>query len=116
IVADANNMWVTASQNVQSPDVQSTNSGSSGNVGDYTYNGYYSTSYDYGGFGYNGSLYYSDAWGPWAVTPSAMVQMSLDGVGRTANMAFNTYSSGEYSSTAADQRFNVAETYYADNF
>lgn len=116
IIPDMNNMWVTASQNVQSPDVQGVNSGSGGNVNDPTYSGYYSSSYDYGGFGYNGSLYYSDAWGPWAVTPSGMVQMSLDGIGRTSNTAFNTYSSGEYSSTAADQRFNAAETYYADNF
>lgn len=108
IVTDANNMWVTASQNVTSPDNQL-------NPADTTYtvdNPAYSTSstYDYGGFGYNGSLYYSDAWGPWAVTPSGMVQMSLDGIGRTSNTSFGS------ASNAADQRFNNAETYYADNF
>jgi hypothetical protein len=100
IVPDANNMWVTASQNVQSitrPDAD--------DPGDST-----STTYDYGGFGYNGSLYYSDVWSPWATTPSGMVQMSLDGIGRTANVAFGA------GSNDPDQRFNNAETYYADNF
>jgi hypothetical protein len=110
IIPDMNNMWITASQNVQSTDVQGTNSGSSGNVDDPGTSGYGNSSYDYGGFGYNGSLYYSDAWGPWAVTPSGMVQMSLDGIGRTTNTGFGD------ASTAPDQRFNAAETYYADNF
>jgi hypothetical protein len=110
IVTDANNMWVTASQNVQSADVQGTNSGSSGNVNDPANSGYGNSTYDYGAFGYNGSFYYSDAWGPWAVTPSGMVQMSLDGIGRTKNTAFGD------ASTDPDQRWNAAETYYADNF
>lgn len=114
IVTDANNMWVTASQNVTSPNYQ-TNPTYAGDIidqpGDDT-----SGSFDYGGFGYNGSLYYSDIWSPWATTPSGMVQMSLDGIGRTANTDFNTFSPGEYSSTAPDQRFNNVETYYADNF
>jgi len=98
IVTDANNMWVTASQDVQAghPLVNDPNDN------DYTD--------AYGAFGYNGSLYYSDAWGPYAVTPSGMVQMSLDGIGRTANTAFGG------ASNAPDQRFNNAETYYADNF
>jgi hypothetical protein len=39
-----------------------------------------------------------------------MVQMALDGIGRTTNTAFGD------STTAPDQRFNNAETYYADNF
>jgi hypothetical protein len=39
-----------------------------------------------------------------------MVQMSLDGIGRTANTAFGS------ASNAPDQRFNNAETFYADNF
>jgi hypothetical protein len=110
IIPDMNNMWVTSSQNVQSTDVQGTNSGSSGNVDDPGDSGYGNASYSYGGFGYNGSLYYSDAWGPWAVTPSGMVQMSLDGIGRTTNTGFGD------ASTAPDQRFNAAESYYADNF
>src|SRR5271163_89123 len=63
-----------------------------------------------GAFGYRGSFYYSNAWGPFAVTPSGMVQMALDGVGRTPNTKFGD------STTAFDQRFNNAETYYADNF
>lgn len=110
IVPDANNMWVTASQNVESADVQGTNSGSGGNVDDPGTSGYGNNSFDYGGFGYNGSLYYSDAWGPWAVTPSGMVQMSLDGIGRTRNTGFGD------AVTDPDQRFNAAESYYADNF
>jgi hypothetical protein len=110
IVTDANNMWVTASQNVQSADVQGTNSGATGNVNDPANSGYGNSTYDYGAFGYNGSFYYSDAWGPWAVTPSGMVQMSLDGIGRTKNTSFGD------ASNDPDQRFNAAETYYADNF
>jgi len=63
-----------------------------------------------GSFGYRGDLAQSDAWGGFATTPSGMVQMALDGIGRTLNTAFGD------PSTAADQRFNNAETYYADNF
>ena len=110
IIPDANNVWVTNSQNVESTDVQGTNTGSSGNVDDPGNSGYGNNNYDYGAFGYNGSFYYSDAWGPWAVTPSGMVQMSLDGIGRTHNTSFGDVA------TDPDQRFNAAETYYADNF
>jgi hypothetical protein len=110
IIPDANNVWVTDSQNVESTDVQGTNSGGSGNVDDPGSSGYTTNAYDYGAFGYNGSFYYSDAWGPWAVTPSGMVQMSLDGIGRTHNTRFGD------AATDPDQRFNAAETYYADNF
>jgi len=97
IVTDANNMWVTASQDVSSPTPVSSNP-------------YDSLTDDYGGFGYNGALTYSEAWGSWATTPSGMVQMAMDGIGRTANTAFGA------SKNAPDQRFNNAETYYADNF
>ncbi len=98
IVTDANNMWITSSQDVQAaaPEV--------GNPGGNNYTD------AYGAFGYNGSLYYSDAWGPYATTPSGMVQMSMDGIGRTNNTVFGN------ASNAADQRFNNAETYLADNF
>jgi hypothetical protein len=95
-VIDFNNVWVTNAQDVQNaiptgPDPYS--------VGD-----------DYGSYGYRGSLYYSNAWGSFATTPSGMVQMALDGIGRTANTAFGD------PTNAPDQRFNNAETYYADNF
>jgi len=63
-----------------------------------------------GSFGYRGDLGQSDAWGGFATTPSGMVQMALDGIGRTTNTTFGD------ASTAVDQRFNNAETYYADNF
>ena len=98
IVTDANNQWVTSSQDVQASAPEVNNPGGNN----------YSDAY--GAFGYNGSLYYSDAWGPYATTPSGMVQMSLDGIGRTNNVDFGS------ASNAPDQRFNNAETYYADNF
>lgn len=98
IITDANNMWVTASQ-----DLVTTDKPTSGDPAD-------DTTFAYGAFGYNGALNYSDAWGPFAVTPSGMVQMSLDGIGRTTNTAFGD------ATTDPDQRFNNAETYYADNF
>ena len=108
VIPDANSMWITASQDVQS---SAPTKGSW--AAQYAGTG---EPYGNGGFGYNGSLYYSNAWGPFAVTPSGMVQMSLDGIGRAANTDFNPYSPGEYSTTAPDQRFNNAETFYADNF
>lgn len=98
IVTDANNMWITASQDLQAAPPAGNNPAGN-NYADA-----------YGAFGYNGSLYYSDAWGPYATTPSGMVQMALDGVGRSTNTIFGDGSNG------ADQRFNNAETFYADNF
>lgn len=96
VVQDFNNVWVTNSQDEQDPLPAGTDPFS---VGD-----------DFGSYGYRGSLHYSNAWGSFATTPSGMVQMSLDGIGRTENKAFGD------ASTAPDQRFNDAETYYADNF
>src|ERR1035438_1989284 len=65
---------------------------------------------DYGAFGYRGAFAYSNAWGAYAVTPSGMVQMALDGIGRTNNTAFGNPSNDP------DQRWNSTETFYADNF
>jgi len=96
VVMDMNNVWVTNSQDVT--DARPTGSNP------------YASNDNYGSFGYRGSLAYSNAWGPFAVTPSGMVQMALDGIGRTNNTAFGN------SSTAPDQRWNDAETFYADNF
>jgi hypothetical protein len=98
IISDANNMWVTASQDLATADKPTIDDPADSSL------------YAYGAFGYNGALNYSDAWGPFAVTPSGMVQMSLDGIGRTTNTAFGD------ATTDPDQRFNNAETYYADNF
>src|SRR5271165_2101723 len=95
-VTDFNNVWITNSQDVQQPAPTGADP--------------YSVGDDLGAFGYRGSLYYSNAWGSFAVTPSGMVQMAMDGIGRTTNTAFGD------GSTAADQRWNNAETYYADNF
>jgi len=97
VVQDYNNVWVTNSQDVQH----------SAPTGPDPYN---TTSDDRGAFGYRGSLYYSNAWGPFAVTPSGMVQMAMDGIGRTTDTAFGDASS------APDQRWNDSETFYADNF
>jgi hypothetical protein len=96
VVKDMNNVWVTNAQDVQSGTPTGANSvASSDNAG---------------AFGYRGAFYYSNAWGPFAVTPSGMVQMALDGIGRTTNTALGD------SSTAPDQRWNRTETFYADNF
>jgi len=104
IVTDANNMWVTASQDVQSAVPTGPDAWNDGT-------NYFDTAgTDYGAFGYNGSIFYSNAWGTFATTPSGMVQMSMDGIGRTTNTVFGD------ASTAADQRFNNVETFYADNF
>ncbi len=54
-----------------------------------------------GQFGYSEWDY--QPWGPYAVTPSGMVQLAMDSVGRTA-------------SGAADQRWNLAENYYRNAF
>jgi len=96
VVKDMNNAWLTNAQDVQDAAPTGTDPF---NVGD-----------NEGAFGYRGSFYYSNAWGPFAVTPSGMVQMALDGIGRTNNTKFGN------PSNAPDQRFNNAETYYADNF
>jgi hypothetical protein len=57
--------------------------------------------YTPGQFGYD--AWNDPVWGPWAVTPSGMVQLAMDGVGRTA-------------AGAPDQRWNLAETDYHNNF
>jgi len=97
VVQDYNNVWVTNSQDVV--DKAPTAADPFNTTGD-----------DQGAFGYRGSFYYSNAWGPFAVTPSGMVQMAMDGIGRTTNTAYGD------GSTDPDQRWNNAETFYADNF
>ncbi|MDQ2841895.1 MAG: hypothetical protein M3Y72_12835 [Acidobacteriota bacterium] len=96
IVRDFNQIWVTNSQDVQSKPPTGADPWTAGD--------------DNGAFGYNGSAYYSLAWGPFATTPSGMVQMAMDEVGRTTNTTFGD------KTNAADQRWNNAETWYADNF
>lgn len=96
-VKDFNNVWVTNAQT--GSDSAAPTGTDPWLVGDLE-----------GSFGYRGDLAQSDAWGGFATTPSGMVQMALDGIGRTTNAVFLD------ASTAADQRFNNAETYYADNF
>jgi len=54
-----------------------------------------------GAYGYNAID--SFPWGPFADTPSGLVQLTMDNVGRTA-------------AGAADQRWNMAETFYRNNF
>ena len=97
VVMDMNNVWVTNSQDVTQPRPAGSDP-------------FYSIGDDYGAFGYRGSFAYSQAWGAYAVTPSGMVQMALDGIGRTNNTAFGN------SSNDPDQRWNNTETFYADNF
>ncbi len=97
VVQDYNSVWVTNSEDVQH----------AAPTGPDPYN---TTGDDRGAFGYRGSFYYSNAWGPFAVSPSGMVQMAMDGIGRTTATAFGD------ASNAPDQRWNDAETFYADNF
>jgi hypothetical protein len=59
----------------------------------------YSQDPNNGLFGYDSPGYYP--WGPWALTPSGMVQMAMDGVGRN---------------NAGLPSWNKAETVVADNF
>jgi hypothetical protein len=70
IIKDANLYWLTGDQ-----------CSSSGLVGE---------------FGYSGAC--SEPWGPYAVTPSGLVQLAMDQKGR------------------GDSRWNAAESYYHDNF
>ncbi len=86
IAMDTNQVWVTWSQDFNGPGAY----GGIANAGSLT-----------GAFGYDEWGY--EPWGPFADTPSGMVQMAMDGIGRTA-------------SGAADQRWNMAESFYHDNF
>jgi len=97
VVKDMNNVWVTNSQTVTEPRPTGSDP-------------FYSIADDYGSFGYRGAFAYSNGWGTYALTPSGMVQMALDGIGRTNNTAFGDPSSDP------DQRWNSTETFYADNF
>ena len=87
IVKDLNQVWTTWDQCIGS-----TCTG---------YGGDYSTALTPGAFGYD--AWDDPLWGPWAVTPSGMVQMAMDGIGRTA-------------SGATDQRWNISENYYRNSF
>jgi hypothetical protein len=98
IVTDTNNVWITNSQDVGQPAPTGPDSFTPGSTDNL------------GSFGYRGSWQYSQEWGPFAMTPSGMVQMALDGVGRTTNTVFGN------PTTAFDQRWNNSETFYADNF
>ncbi len=95
-ITDFNQVWITNGQDVT--DTKPTGSDP------------FAGNDNFGAYGYRGSFAYSNAWGPFAVTPSGLVQMAMDGVGRTTNTAFGD------SATAFDQRWNNTETFYADNF
>ena len=95
-ITDFNNVWVTNAQDLQ----QAAPTGADS----------FASNDDLGAYGYRGSWDYSQEWGPFAMTPSGMVQMALDGIGRTKNTAFGD------ASTDFDQRWNNTETFYADNF
>ena len=96
ITTDANNVWITNAQDVTDPKPIGEDPFGSGD--------------NFGAYGYRGSYAYSNAWGPFAVTPSGLVQMAMDGVGRTNNTVFGNPTSD------FDQRWNNTETYIADNF
>jgi hypothetical protein len=88
VVKDTNQVWVTWSQQFTAGGCAGTCPTADAGSG-------------VGEFGYNQWGY--EPWGPYAVTPSGMVQLAMDGVGRTA-------------AGAPDQRWNMAETFYHDNF
>ncbi len=103
-ITDFNNVWVTNAQDV-----------GDATIGDFCTDPTdptcaSTTSDNRGAYGYRGAFNNSNAWGPFAVTPSGMVQMAMDGVGRTKNTVFGD------ASTDFDQRWNTTESYYADNF
>jgi hypothetical protein len=75
IITDTNQVWITWDQDT--------------------------TSASKGQYGYD--EWNDQVWGPFAVTPSGLVQMAMDQVGRT--LAGNS-----------DQRWNLTESYYHDNF
>ncbi len=96
ITTDANNVWITNAQDVTDPKPLGADP--------------FAASDNLGAYGYRGSFAYSNEWGPFAVTPSGLVQMAMDGVGRTTNTAYGDATS------SSDQRWNNTETFLADNF
>lgn len=99
-ITDFNNVWVTNSEDADPTLTPAPKGTDPLAMGD-----------NLGAFGYSGNYYYGSAgWGPFAETPSGMVQMAMDGIGRTKNTAFGD------ATTDFDQRWNNAETFYADNF
>jgi hypothetical protein len=99
IVKDTNQVWTIWSQEVP---VQATTL-SGGSAGLQFTPPYKLANSDslVGAYGYSEWGY--EPWGPFADTPSGMVQLAMDDIGRTA-------------SGAADQRWNLAESFYHDNF
>ncbi len=85
IVTDTNQVWMVWDQNV-TPPLCTGQTPSTCVAGQYGYD-----------------AWDDPLWGPWAVTPSGMVQMAMDGVGRTA-------------AGVPDQRWNMAESNYHDHF
>jgi len=94
IIQDMNQIWTIWSQEVPAQNTTYTaynsTTGVIANAGSLA-----------GAFGYNQWGY--EPWGPFADTPSGMVQLALDEVGRTA-------------ASSPDQRWNWAENFYRNNF
>jgi hypothetical protein len=88
IVRDTNQVWMTWSQAWVTS-------------GNYGWPGGSPAGTDLGAYGYNGID--SFPWGPFADTPSGLVQLTMNNVGRTT-------------AGTPDQRWNMAETFYHDNF
>jgi hypothetical protein len=93
IVKDTNQVWTIWSQE---PPPQKTTYSTDTGSNPIANGGSLVGAYGYDQWGY-------EPWGPFADTPSGMVQLALDGVGRTG-------------SGANDQRWNWAETFMHDNF
>ncbi len=115
IVSDTNQVWTVWSQlpMTTSCNAGSCETGSTTQLGSPYYTGGTFTAYDssfgvianggslVGAYGYDEWGY--EPWGPFADTPSGMVQLAMDKVGRTA-------------SGSSDQRWNQSESFIHDNF
>ena len=98
VTLDTNQVWVTYSQDVNPSEPCLLEGNSSWNC-----TGIANNNSVVGAFGYGGDYAYGfEPWGAFAVTPSGMVQMAMDGIGRTT-------------AQNADQRWNMAESFYHDN-
>jgi len=110
VVLNANSEWLF---NGQATDAwpMPTAAGGSG-VSNSNYYGAYTYAADWGRSTGQPCVAFENcwAWGPYADTPSGMVQLSMNGAGRTTNTLFGD------GSTDPDQRFNYAETFERDNF
>lgn len=109
IVLDANQVWDSWDE-----DISDASSSSLACAAALNCQNAFSITAPRGQFGYN--AWNDPIWGPWAVTPSGMVQLAMVGVGRS-NTGNNKAVTGTNSNgTTVDNRWDLAESFYHDNF